>query len=77
MEKRPKLLPGGVALIADFEDLRRLSGRKKPSAVKKWLQAQGILYWLNADNQPVTTEKALNKSLTRGRKNEPIWDIGK
>ena len=61
-------------MIADFEDLQRLSSRQTPSAVKKWLQAQGILYWLNADNQPVTTEKALNKNLPQGRKTEPNWD---
>lgn len=50
-------------MIADFNELCRLSARTKPSAVKRWLQSKGILYWINADNQPVTTEKALNEAL--------------
>ena len=61
-------------MIADFKDLCRLANRKKPTAVKKWLQDKGILYWLNADNQPVTTEKALNHALMKGRKTEPNWN---
>jgi len=60
-------------VIADFATLQRLSGRTRPSAVKKWLQNQGIGYMLNADLQPVTTEKALNDRLERGRKAEPNW----
>lgn len=63
-------------MIADFTDLQRLSGRTRPSAVKRWLQARGILYWLNADSQPVTTEKALNDALARGRKTTPNWQTG-
>lgn len=63
--------------ICDFEDLCRLVGRKRPTLVKKWLQNNGILYWLNADGKPVTTGKALNDALLRGRKTEPNWDIGK
>lgn len=64
-------------MIADFEDLCRLSGRQRPSAVKRWLQARGILYWLNADDRPVTTEKALNDALLKGRKTEPNFNIGR
>ena len=64
-------------MVVDFADLQRLSSRHKPTAVKKWLQSKGILYWLNADNQPVTTERALNDALMKGRKTEPIWNIGK
>lgn len=62
-------------MIADFTDLQRLSGRERPAAVKKWLQSQGISYMLNADGQPVTTEKALNEALLRGRKTEPNWPV--
>jgi hypothetical protein len=58
-----------------FEELQRLSGRVKPSAVKKWLQSQRVAYMLNADREPVTTEKALNDALTRGRKTEPNWPV--
>ena len=76
--KRPQalfLMLGIVICVLD--DLCRLSGRTQPTAVKKWLQGKGILYWLNADNKPVTTEKVLNESLMGDRKTEPIWDIGK
>lgn len=62
-------------MIADFADLQRLSGRERPAAVKKWLQSQGISYMLNADGHPVTTEKALNEALLRGRKTEPNWPL--
>lgn len=64
-------------MIADFPDLQRLSGRDRPTAVKKWLQKQGISFMLNADGRPVTTEKALNDVLLRGRKTEPNWPIRK
>lgn len=64
-------------MIADFDDLRRLSGRNRPSAVKKWLQRQGVSYMLNANGQPVTTEKALNDALLRGRKTEPNWSVAR
>lgn len=62
-------------MIADFETLQRFSGRERPSAVKKWLQRQGIRYMLNADGRPVTTEKALNDVLLNGRTvdQEPNW----
>ncbi|MEX2260095.1 MAG: DUF4224 domain-containing protein [Woeseia sp.] len=60
-------------VIVDFPMLCRLSGRERPSAVCKWLQQQGIAYMLNADGKPVTTERALNEALLRGRKTEPNW----
>lgn len=62
-----------TSAVCDFEDLRRLSGRARPAAVKKWLQDKGILYFLNAKNQPVTTQQALNDALMRGRKTQPNW----
>lgn len=58
-------------VIADFETLKRLVGRERPSAVRKWLEKQGIRYWLNADGRPVTTERALNDALFRRRRTEP------
>ena len=64
-------------IIVPFADLCELSARTQTTAVKKWLQAKGILYFLNADGRPCTTEHALNEALYRGRKTEPIWDIGK
>lgn len=62
-------------MIADFDQLKRLSGRARPTAVRKWLQKQGILYWVNANNEPVTTEKALNEALLRGRRTQPNWPV--
>lgn len=64
-------------MIIDFADLQRLSGREKPTAVKRWLQNQRINFMLNADGNPVTTEKALNDALLRGRKSEPNWPLRK
>lgn len=66
----------GPRVVVDFDELRRLVGREKPTAVKKWLQSKGILYWLNAKNQPVTTSTALNDALMKGRKTEPNWNPG-
>ncbi|MEM8815830.1 MAG: DUF4224 domain-containing protein [Pseudomonadota bacterium] len=60
---------------ASFTDLQEFVGRKRPTLVKRWLEAHGILYWLNADNEPVTTTKALNDALMKGRKTEPNWNI--
>lgn len=57
----------------NFQDLCRLSGRERPSAVKKWLQGRGVSYMLDADGRPVTTERALNDALLRGRKTQPNW----
>ena len=57
--------------VVDFDELCRLTGRTKPTYVSKWLQSKGILYWLNADNRPVTTERALNEALMRGRTTRP------
>ena len=58
-----------------FSELQDFVGRKRPTVVKRWLEAHGILYWTNADNEPVTTTKALNDALMKGRKTEPRWNI--
>lgn len=65
-----------VKATTSFRELQELVGRKRPTFVKQWLEKHGILYWLNADNEPVTTTKALNDALMRGRKTEPKWNIG-
>lgn len=62
-------------MIVDFNDLQRMSRRERPGAVKRWLQQRGISYMLNADGQPVTTEKALNDALSRSRTTEPNWPV--
>ena len=76
-QKTSKRVIAGERMIADFIDLQRLSGRLRPGAVKKWLQRQGIVFMLDADGKPVTTEKALNEALLRGRKTEPNWPARK
>ncbi len=60
-------------IIVPFSDLSELSARKRPTAVQKWLQAKGILYFLDADGRPCTTEHALNEALYRGRRTKPNW----
>jgi hypothetical protein len=60
-------------IVVPFSDLSELSARTRPSAVKKWLQGNGILFFLDADGRPCTTEHALNEALYRGRKTKPNW----
>lgn len=64
-------MKGGIP----FDDLARLSNRTRPSAVRKWLQRQGIAYMLDADNRPITTERALNEAMAGGRKTVPNWPV--
>lgn len=56
-----------------FAELATLANRKRPSAVERWCQARGILYFLDADNRPCTTRDNLNAAVSRGRKTEPDW----
>ena len=64
-----------VKATVSFRDLQELVGRKRPTVVRRWLESQGILYWMNADKEPVTTTKALNDALMKGRRTEPRWNI--
>ena len=63
--------------IVPFADLFELSARTRPSAVKKWVQSKGILYFLDADGRPCTTTRALNDALMKGRKTEPNWHVSR
>jgi hypothetical protein len=48
--------------IIDASELRRLSGRQQPAAIKRWASSQGIPVSDGADG-PWTTLEALNKAL--------------
>jgi hypothetical protein len=53
----------GHGTLIDFECLRRFSGYRQVSAVKKWMQKNHIKYMTNTDGYPVTTIDAINKAL--------------
>ena len=76
-DKRPGIVPftecNEPRTVVPFLDLCDLSARKRPGAVQKWLQANGILYFLDADGKPCTTEHALNEALYRGRRTRPNY----
>ena len=54
-----------------FTQLAEFVGRKRPTQVRKWCESKGILYFLDADGKPCTTEAALNEALQRGRSTRP------
>ena len=54
-----------------FDRLAEFCNRKRPTQVKKWCESKGILYFLDADNRPCTTDAALNEALQRGRRTRP------
>ncbi len=57
-----------------FKKLAECANRKSATAVKKWCQDRGILYMLDADGRPTTSEKAYDDAIARGRKTLPNWD---
>ena len=57
--------------VVPFADLAEFCGRSRPTSVRKWCESKGILYFLDADGKPCTTEAALNEALHRGRKARP------
>ena len=61
-------------VVIPFSDLAEFCNRKRPSAVRTWLQDRGILYFLDADGRPCTTEQVLNEALLKGRRTKPNWD---
>jgi len=58
-------------MTVPFEQLAAFCHRKRPTQVQKWLESKGILYFLDADGRPCTTEIALNEALQRGRRTRP------
>ena len=57
--------------IVDFDDLRRMSHKSKPSAVRRWASEQGIR--LGMGPLPWTTIEAVNAALGLNPSNEPRY----
>lgn len=58
--------------IVDTETLRKLSGKRSASAVRRWANSQGIRTLEGVDG-PWTTPEAINKALGVGSANEPLY----
>ena len=58
--------------ILDAEQLRVLSGKRNPSAVRRWADKRGIRTLDGADG-PWTTVEAVNKALGVGSSNDPVY----
>ncbi len=57
-----------------FKKLAKLANRKQPGAVKRWCQDRGILYILDADGRPTTSDRAYDEAILKGRKTLPNWE---
>lgn len=58
--------------LIDAETLRKLSGKRSSSAVRKWANRQGIKTLEGAEG-PWTTTEAVNKALGVGSANDPAY----
>jgi hypothetical protein len=58
--------------LFDAETLRKLSGKRSASAVRKWANRQGIKTLEGADG-PWTTAEAVNRALGVGSANDPQY----
>lgn len=58
--------------IVDAETLRKQSGKRTASAVRKWASRQGIRT-LEGEDGPWTTVEAINRALGVGSANEPVY----
>lgn len=47
-------------MIANLPDLRKLSGLKRRSDVRRWLTANGVAFMVQPSGDPVTTLDAIN-----------------
>ncbi len=63
--------------IVPFSDLCELSGRERPSAVRKWLQKHQIPYYVDADGRPCTTATALYLPLDRSWITQPNFEAAR
>lgn len=59
--------------IIDAEALRKQSGKRSASAVRKWASRQGIRT-LEGKDGPWTTLEAVNKALGVGSANDPVYN---
>ena len=62
-----RLTTASDRVILTFAKLQRLSGLTKPSAVKAWLNREGVSYIRDNDGKPFTTLDALNRKLHRSQ----------
>lgn len=58
--------------IIDTETLRKLSGKRSASAVRRWANRQGIRTLEGADG-PWTTAEAVNQAMGVGSANDPVY----
>ena len=59
------------------DEIRRLTGKERPSAQIRWLQAHGYRYTVNGLKQPVVAVAEATRKLVGGnvaRQQEPNWD---
>jgi hypothetical protein len=47
-------------MIANLPELRKLSGLKRRSDVRRWLSANGVAFMVQPSGDPVTTLDAIN-----------------
>jgi hypothetical protein len=50
-------------MLIPFTELQVVSGRSRPTAVRRWLKKSRIHFKLNADGQPFTTLAILEEAL--------------
>lgn len=59
-------------MIADLPELRKLSGLKRRSDVRRWLSNNGVAFMVQPSGDPVTTLEAINIAmLGNARYNKP------
>lgn len=58
--------------IIEPEQLRKLSGKRTASAVRKWAKARGVRV-LDGEDGPFTTIEAVNRALGVGSANDPAY----
>jgi hypothetical protein len=50
-------------MILDLPDLQKLSGLKRRSDVRRWLQKNGVAFMVQPSGNPVTTLDAVNRAM--------------
>ena len=67
--------PKRSIVIGDAEYLKALSGYKQKSAIADWCRKNGIKFFRNAQDWPVTTEATLDRALTHETRAEPNFEV--
>lgn len=50
-------------MIADLPHLRKLSGLKRRSDIRRWLRSNGVAFMVQPSGDPVTTLDAINRAM--------------